>query len=62
VYQLARVNPFTHAVELIRFALYGQLDLVAAAVVLASFLVCFALATLGYDSQRGLMGRIQRLA
>ena len=62
VYQLARVNPFTHAVELIRFALYGQLDLVAAAVVLACFLVCFALATLGYDPQRGLMGRIQRPA
>ena len=26
VYQVARVNPFTHAVELIRFALYGQFN------------------------------------
>jgi len=62
VYQLARVNPFTHAVELIRFALYGQLDLVAVAVVAVCFLVCFLLATVGYDPQRGLMGRIQRPA
>jgi ABC-2 type transport system permease protein len=62
VYQLARVNPFTHAVELIRFALYGQLNLVAGAVVAGSFLVCFALAVLGYDPQRGLMGRVQRPA
>jgi ABC-2 type transport system permease protein len=62
VYQLARVNPFTHAVELIRFAFYGQLDLVAVAVVAGSFLLCFLLATVGYDPQRGLMGRIQRPA
>ncbi|HSB73791.1 MAG TPA: ABC transporter permease [Candidatus Methylomirabilis sp.] len=62
VYQLARLNPFTHAVELVRFALYGQLNLVAAAVVAATFLLCFALATLGYDPQRGLMGRLQRPA
>jgi ABC-2 type transport system permease protein len=62
VYQLARANPFTHAVELIRFALYGQLDLVGAAVVALCFVICFALATLGYDPQRGLMGRVQRPA
>jgi ABC-2 type transport system permease protein len=62
VYQVARVNPFTHAVELIRFALYGQLDAVAAVVVGVSCLVCFALAVLGYDPQRGLIGRVQRPA
>ncbi len=62
VYQLARLNPFTHAVELIRFALYGQLNLTAGIVVAACFLVFFALATLGYDPQRGLVGRVQRPA
>jgi ABC-2 type transport system permease protein len=62
VYQLARVNPFTHAVELIRFAFYGQLNVVAGAVVTACFLAFFALATLGYNPQRGLMGRVQRPA
>src|SRR5499426_4198733 len=41
VYQLARWNPFTHAVELIRFALYGQPNGVAATVVLATLAVFF---------------------
>ena len=26
LYEICRFNPFTHAVELIRFALYGQID------------------------------------
>ncbi len=60
VYELARLNPFTHAVELIRFALYGQFNPVACAVVTTTFLVCYMLATLGYDPQRGLVGRVQR--
>jgi ABC-2 type transport system permease protein len=62
VYQIARVNPFTHAVELIRFALYGRFNATAAAVVAGCFLLCFALAVLGYDPQRGLIGRVQRPA
>jgi ABC-2 type transport system permease protein len=62
VYQLARVNPFTHAVELIRFALYGQVNLEAGAVVLGALVVFFVLAVLGYDPQRGLVGRVQRPA
>jgi len=62
VYHVARFNPFTHAVELIRFALYGQFNATAAAVVGACFLVCFALAVRGYDPQRGMIGRVQRPA
>ena len=62
VYQLARLNPFTHAVELIRFALYGQTNGVAMAVVLGALAGFFILATLGYDPQRGLVGRVQRPA
>jgi ABC-2 type transport system permease protein len=62
VYQVARFNPFTHAVELIRFALYGQFNTIAAAVVAGCFVLCFALAVLGYDPQRGMIGRVQRPA
>jgi ABC-2 type transport system permease protein len=57
VYQLARLNPFTHAVELIRFALYGRVEPVATAVVAGTLLVVFVLAVVGYDPQRGLVGR-----
>jgi ABC-2 type transport system permease protein len=60
VYQLARINPFTHAVELIRFALYGQANTVATTVVLATLAGFFVLATIGYDPQRGVVGRVQR--
>jgi ABC-2 type transport system permease protein len=60
VYQLARYNPFTHAVELIRFALYGQLNGLALAVVVASLALFFGLAVRGYDPQSGMVGRVQR--
>jgi ABC-2 type transport system permease protein len=53
VYELARVNPFTHAVEWIRFAWYGKAAGVAPLVVIATALVCFAIACAGYDPQRG---------
>ena len=62
VYQLARFNPFTHVVQLIRYALYGQFEATAFVVVLASLIVCFVLAVLGYDPQRGLLQRVQRAA
>jgi ABC-2 type transport system permease protein len=53
----ASANPFSHAVELIRFALYGQLDGTALAVVLASLAVFFLGAVIGYDPGRGPWGR-----
>ena len=62
VYQLARFNPFTHAVELIRYALYGQINLTAALVVAGSLVVFFVLAVIGYDPQRGLVRRVQQAA
>jgi len=62
VYQLARVNPFTHAVELIRFAFYGQFNALSFMVVLAALLVFFLLAVWGYDPQRGLVKKIKRPA
>jgi len=48
---------FTHPVELIRFALYGEFEAVAAAVVSASTVVFFLLAVLGYNPQRGMIRR-----
>ncbi len=53
VFELARLNPFTHAVEWLRFSLYGQDPGLAPWVVLATLAICFALACWGYDPQRG---------
>ncbi|PWR24447.1 ABC transporter permease [Zavarzinia aquatilis] len=57
VYYLCLVNPFTYAVELIRFAAYGELEPLALAVVAGTGLAAFLLARLAYDPQRGLLGR-----
>jgi ABC-2 type transport system permease protein len=60
VYWLAWANPFTYVVELLRFALYGQLNAPALAVVLATWIAVFTLAALGYDPQRGLIRRVRQ--
>lgn len=57
VYQLARFNPFTHAVELIRYALYGQFNWVGFLVVTGCLIGFFGLAVRGYDPQRGMVSR-----
>jgi ABC-2 type transport system permease protein len=54
---ICAVNPFTHAVELIRFALYESLNLPALGWVLLGFFVFFLLALVGYDPARGMMRR-----
>ncbi len=46
-------NPFTHAVEWIRFALYGKDPGWSPWIVLGTLLLCFGLASWGYDPQRG---------
>ena len=51
LWQLASINPFTHAVELIRFAAYGQLAGISLAVVCGSGAIAFAIAAAGYDPQ-----------
>jgi len=53
VYQVARLNPFTHAVEWMRFALYGKDAGLSPWIVVGTLLACFALASWGYDPQRG---------
>lgn len=57
VFLLAHYNPFTHAVELIRFAAYAELKTDSAMVVGSCFLVFFGLAIWGYDPQLGLLRR-----
>jgi len=57
LYYICEANPFTPAVELIRFALYEQLDLQSALVVLSWLVVFMSLAIYGYDPARGLIAR-----
>src|SRR5690348_12102322 len=54
LYYVCQLNPFTHAVELIRFALYGQINWVSLAVVGGCTLVFMIGAVLAYDPSRGL--------
>ena len=57
IYLVSLVNPFTHAVELIRWALYGMFEPIAAAVVSGAAVAFFLLAVMGYDPQRGMFRR-----
>jgi ABC-2 type transport system permease protein len=57
LYQICAVNPFTHAVELIRFGLHGEINLEALLVVVVCTVVFMALAIYGYDPGRGLIAR-----
>ena len=57
LYWLSSVNPFHHAVELIRFAAYGKLNTTSLLVVVGTAVLCFALAAIAYDPQRGLIRR-----
>ncbi len=54
---IAQVNPFTYGVELIRFALYGKINWIAAAVVTGCTVVFFLGAVFGYDPQRAFQRR-----
>mgnify|MGYP005851223951 CR=1 FL=1 len=54
---ICAANPFTHAVELIRFALYGQLNAPMLGLTALWLVVFGALALWGYDPARGLVQR-----
>lgn len=53
LYYVCLCNPFTHAVELIRFALYGQINWLSLAVVAACTVMFTLGAILAYDPGRG---------
>lgn len=55
IYMLTRFNPFTHAIEALRFGLYGQIAATSLAVVAVSTVVFYLIAAVGYDPQRGLI-------
>ena len=57
LYEICRINPFTHAVELIRFALYVKFDPVSFAVVLGYTVAFLAAAIYAYNPSKGLLGR-----
>lgn len=54
LHDIAAYNPFTHAVELIRFALYAQLNLLSLGVTLSCALVFFGATVFMYDPAKGL--------
>jgi ABC-2 type transport system permease protein len=57
LYYFCLLNPFSPAVELIRFALYGQINWVSLAVVGTCTAVFMIGAVLAYDPSRGLNRR-----
>jgi len=57
LYYVCAYNPFTHAVEVIRFALYGHLNGLSLLYVAAALVVFLGLAIYGYDPARGLIQR-----
>jgi ABC-2 type transport system permease protein len=57
LYYVCQFNPFTHAIELIRFALYVQIDWLSLAVVVGCTALFMVGAILAYDPSRGLLAR-----
>ncbi len=57
LYEICLFNPFTHAVELIRFAFHGQVNLTALLVVIGCTIVFLAAAIFAYNPSKGLITR-----
>ncbi len=57
LYWVAQYNPFSQAVELIRFALYAQLNQYALIYTASSLVIFMTLAILGYNPSKGMMMR-----
>ncbi|MDD5037637.1 MAG: ABC transporter permease [Methylococcaceae bacterium] len=55
LFTLAGYNPFSQAVELIRFALYGRFNAYACLYVLAALVLFLAMAVIGYNPTKGMM-------
>jgi ABC-2 type transport system permease protein len=55
LYNLAQYNPFSQAVELIRFALYEQLNQQALIFTAAAFMVFWIGSVVGYNPSKGMM-------
>jgi ABC-2 type transport system permease protein len=57
LYYICQFNPFTHAVELIRFALYAQMNWLSLGVTCGCTVLFILGAILAYDPSRGLLAR-----
>ncbi len=57
IHDICMLNPFTYAVESLRFALYLDVNAEAILIVLACLLVFFVLAIWGYDPKKSMMRR-----
>ena len=57
LYLLCQLNPFTYAVEFIRFGLYGQFNLEAFLVLCSATIVFVSLAVFAYNPSKGLITR-----
>jgi ABC-2 type transport system permease protein len=57
LYLVAEYNPFSQAVELIRFALYGQFNQSALLYTLLAFVIFMSAAIVGYNPSKGMMKR-----
>lgn len=57
LYEICRLNPFSYAVELVRFALYGQLDITSLLIVVSCTILFLAAAVYAYNPSKGLIGR-----
>lgn len=57
LYWVCAINPFTHAIELIRFALYAQLNANALLITSGTTVVLSIAAVLGFDPGRGILKR-----
>ncbi|PDT35192.1 MULTISPECIES: ABC transporter permease [Sinorhizobium] len=59
LHKICVANPFTYAIELIRFALYGQSDWGSLSIVVAFTVLFLGGAILAYDPSNGLLSRRQ---
>ncbi|GAW85329.1 ABC-2 type transport system permease protein [Bathymodiolus platifrons methanotrophic gill symbiont] len=57
LYKLAEYNPFSQAVEFLRFALYGQFNQQAFIYTAVAFALFLILAIIGYNPSKGMMKR-----
>ena len=57
LYRIAMANPFTHSVELIRFALYVKLEPASLAVVVGCTLLFASMAIRAYNPTKGFVTR-----
>ena len=57
LYEVCRLNPFSYAVELIRFGLYGQVDTISLAIVVGCTVFFLSAAVFAYNPSKGLIAR-----